>query len=108
MVDAVRAAVLDVVREVRVARLGRVGRVLALRVEDDVGVARLVGGVAGLELLGGEWGCGGDGGAGEGEDGGQLHLGWVDWWDLEDLKRWMVIYRCRRESGVRLDLLPTV
>ena len=42
--------------------------------QDDVGVARLVGGVTGLELLASEWGRGGDGGAGENEDGRQLHL----------------------------------
>lgn len=42
--------------------------------QDDVRVARLVGGVAGLELVAGEWRCGGDGGAGKDEDRGQLHI----------------------------------
>lgn len=42
--------------------------------QHDVGVARLVGGVTGLELLADEWGRGGDGGTGKDEHGGQLHL----------------------------------
>lgn len=76
-VDAVRAAVLEVIIEKRQARLGRVRDGVGPRVQDDVRVARLVGGVAGPDLLAGEWGRGGDGGAGEDEDGGQLHLDWL-------------------------------
>lgn len=72
-VDAIRAAVLKHVLEKCFARLGRVWNGVGLRVQDDVGVARLVGGVAGPELLAGEWGRGGDGGAGKNEDRGQLH-----------------------------------
>lgn len=74
VVDAVRAAVLERALEHGVARLGSVGDGVGLHVQHDVGVARLVGWVSGLELLAGEWGCGGDGGAGEDEDGGQLHI----------------------------------
>lgn len=73
-VDAVWAAVLERVLEHGVARLGRVGDGVGLHVQHDVGIAGLVGGVAGLELLAVEWGRGGDGGTGEDEDGGQLHL----------------------------------
>lgn len=74
-VDTIRAAVLKHVLEKCFARLGRVWDGVGLRVQDDVGVARLVGGVAGPELLAGEWGRGGDGGAGKDEDRGQLHIG---------------------------------
>lgn len=73
-VDAVRAAVLEHLLEQSDARVARVGRGVGLSVQDDVGVARLVRGVAGLELLAGEWGGGGDRGGGEDEDRGQLHL----------------------------------
>lgn len=73
-VDAIRAAVFKHVLEKCFARLGRVWNGVGLCVQDDVGVARLVGGVAGLEMLAGEWGRGGDGGTGKDEDGRQLHL----------------------------------
>lgn len=74
VVDAIRAAVLEHVLEKCFARFGRVWNGVGLRVQDDVGVARLVGGVAGPELLAGEWRRGGDGGAGKYEDRRQLHL----------------------------------
>lgn len=74
MVNTVWAAVLEHFLEQSLARLGRVGQSIGLRVQHDIGVARLVGGVAGLELLADEWGRGGDGSAGEDKDGGQLHL----------------------------------
>lgn len=86
-VDAVRAAVLEVLLEKREALFGRVGHVVVFRVQDDIGVSRLVGGVTGLEMLAGEWGRGCDGGADKDEDGGQLHFEWLR--VLEIRKRWV-------------------
>lgn len=68
VVDSVWAAVFERPLEEREAIFGRIRISALLYVQDNVRVSRLVGRIADLKLLAGEWGRGDDGGGGEDED----------------------------------------